>query len=133
MKGPESRKKYFNDENLCHCENTPFMHIQIRENISKWAHRCGFRDITRRQFIKNSMGKLFFLPSGLTTKNNDFRLWERFDCEKTQICTILKQKNSLLSMYKSSALGSRVRTNKTSRVSEYEEINKSLYEWYTLF
>ena len=29
-------------------------------------------------------------------------------------------------------MGSRVYTNKTSRVSEYEEINKSLYEWYTL-
>ena len=28
----------------------------------------GLRDITRRQFIKNSMGKLLFLPSGLTIK-----------------------------------------------------------------
>ena len=50
-----------------------------------------------------------------------------FDCEKTQ-----KQKDSLLSMYnKFNASGSRVHTNKTSHVSEYEEINKSLYEWYT--
>ena len=28
----------------------------------------GLRDVTRRQFSKNSTGKLFFLPSGLTTK-----------------------------------------------------------------
>ena len=26
------------------------------------------RDVTRRQFSKNSTGKLFFLPSGLTIK-----------------------------------------------------------------
>ena len=26
------------------------------------------RDVTRRQFIKNSTGQLFFLPSGLTIK-----------------------------------------------------------------
>ena len=26
------------------------------------------RDVTRRQFRKNSTGKLFFLPSGLTIK-----------------------------------------------------------------
>ena len=28
----------------------------------------GLRDVTRRQFSKNSTGKLFFLPSGLTIK-----------------------------------------------------------------
>ena len=55
-----------------------------------------------------------------------------FDCGKTQVGKILKQKDSLLLMYESNALGSRIHTNKTSRVSEYEEINKSFYEWYTL-
>ena len=35
-------------------------------------------------------------------------------------------------MYESNASGSRVHTDKTSCVSEYEEIYKSLYEWYTL-
>ena len=34
MKGPESRKKILNYENLCHCENTPIMHIQIREKVA---------------------------------------------------------------------------------------------------
>ena len=28
----------------------------------------GLRDVKRRQFSKNSAGKLFFLPSGLTIK-----------------------------------------------------------------
>ena len=55
-----------------------------------------------------------------------------FDCGKTQIGKIVKQKDSLLSMYESNASGSRVHSNKTSSVSECEEINKSLYEWYTL-
>ena len=55
-----------------------------------------------------------------------------FDCGKNQIGKILKHKDSLLSMYESNASESRVHTNKTCGVSEYEEINKSLYEWYTL-
>ena len=38
-----------------------------RENSNGPVGR-GLRDITRRQFIKNSTGKLFFLPSGLTIK-----------------------------------------------------------------
>ena len=69
MKGPESRKKIIlNYENLCHCENTPFTHIRIREKISNGPVGRGLRDVTRRQFIKNSTGKLFFLPAGLTIK-----------------------------------------------------------------
>ena len=69
MKGPESRNFFFfNYENLYHCENTPFMHIRIREKISNGPVGRGLRDVTRRQFIKTSTGKLFFLPSGLTIK-----------------------------------------------------------------
>ena len=60
---------------------------------------------------------------------NSQTLGEMFDCGKTQIGKMLKQKVSLLSLYESNALGSRVHTNKPSRVSEYEEINTSLYEW----
>ena len=60
-------KNFFNYENLCHCENTPFMHIRIRETISNGPVR-GLRDDTRRQYIKYSTGKLFILPSGLTIK-----------------------------------------------------------------
>ena len=66
MKGPESRKNDY--ENLCHCENTPFMHIRIREKISNGPVGRSLRDVTKRQYIKYSTGKLLFLPSGLTIK-----------------------------------------------------------------
>ena len=74
----------------------------------------------------------------ITNILNSRALGEMFDCGKTQIGKILKLKDSLLSMNESNASGSRVhidlsvlRRLQTSRVSEYEEINKS-YEWYTL-
>ena len=54
------------------------MHIRIREKISNGPVRRGLRDVTRRQFIKNSTGKLFFLPSGLTTKKQGEWLSEVF-------------------------------------------------------
>ena len=44
------------------------MHIRIREKISNGPVGRGLRDVTRRQYIKYSMGKLLYLPSGLTIK-----------------------------------------------------------------
>ena len=44
------------------------MHIWIGEKISNGHVGRGLRDVTRRQFIKKSTGRLFFLPSGLTIK-----------------------------------------------------------------
>ena len=44
------------------------MHIRIREKISNGPVGRGLRDVTRRQYIKYSTGKLLFLPSGLTIK-----------------------------------------------------------------
>ena len=59
MKSLESRKIFFlNYENLCHCENTPFMHILIREKISNGPVGHGLRDATRRQVVKNSTGSV---------------------------------------------------------------------------
>lgn len=61
-------------------------------------------------------------------------LGQQFGCGKTQIAKILKIKESVvLSMYESNASSSRVLTSKTcGRQSEYGDINKSLYKWYTL-
>ena len=60
-------------------------------------------------------------------------LSQQFDCGKTQIAKILKSKEPILSMYESNASSSRVLTSKTcGRQSEYGDVNKSLYEWYTL-
>ena len=44
------------------------MHIRIREKISNGPVGRGLRDVTRRQCIKYSTGRLLFLPSGLTIK-----------------------------------------------------------------
>ena len=57
-------------------------------------------------------------------------LGERFNCGKTQIAKILKDKESLLSLYSRNISSTRVITG--GRKSEYDEINKTLYDWYTL-
>ena len=46
------------------------MHIRITltEKIQSGPVGRGLHDVTRRQFIKKFTGKLFFLPSGLTIK-----------------------------------------------------------------
>lgn len=54
-------------------------------------------------------------------------LGEIFGCGKTQIGHILKNKESLLSLYQAS----RVHTSK-SRTSEYVEVNDALHKWFTL-
>ena len=45
---------------------------------------------------------------------------------------ILKNKESLLTMYESNASGNRVHTTMIQRSSEFEEVNKALYQWYIL-
>ena len=59
-------------------------------------------------------------------------LGEMFQCGKSQIAHILKNKESLLSMFESNASENRAHTSKTPRKSKYMEVNKALYEWYTL-
>ena len=72
MKGPESRKIFFLIMKISvTVENTPFMHIRIREKTSNGPVGRGLLDVTRRQYIKYSTGKLLFLPSGLTIKNKE--------------------------------------------------------------
>ena len=58
-------------------------------------------------------------------------LGEIFGCGKTQIGHILKNKESLLSLYQANTSGSRVHTSK-SRTSVYVEVNDALYKWFTL-
>ena len=57
-------------------------------------------------------------------------LGERFNCGKTQLAKILKDKESLLSLHSRNISSTRVITG--GRKSEYDEINKTLYDWYTL-
>ena len=55
-----------------------------------------------------------------------------FNCGKTQIDTILKNKELNLALYESNAPGSRVHTSKVPCASEYAKINEALFDWYVL-
>ena len=59
-------------------------------------------------------------------------LAEMFGCGRTQIAQILKKKDTIMTIYQSNAAGSRIHKNKISCVSEYQQINEALYEWYTI-
>ena len=55
-----------------------------------------------------------------------------FKCAKRHIAKIIKNKDSLLSLYGSNASGSRVHATMTFRSSQFMDVNKALYEWYLL-
>lgn len=50
-----------------------------------------------------------------------------FYCGKTQIGKIIKNKDSILSMYEANVSQIAKHDSKISRISEYAEINKALY------
>ena len=55
-----------------------------------------------------------------------------FNRRKTQIDTILKNKELILALYESNAPGSRVHTSKAPCASEYAKISEALFDWYVL-
>ena len=59
-------------------------------------------------------------------------LGDKFQCGKTQIATILKNQESLLSAYESNASGSKVHATMKFRSSKFMDVNKAVYEWYLL-
>ena len=59
-------------------------------------------------------------------------LGEKFQCGKTQIATILKNQESILSAYESNASGSKVHATMKFRSSKFMDVNKAVYEWYLL-
>ena len=63
---------------------------------------------------------------------NVLTLGEIFKCGKTQVARILKCKDSLVTQYNANASGSRVHTSSTPSMSEFAEVNKTLYNWYIL-
>ena len=54
-------------------------------------------------------------------------LVELFNCGKTQISYILKNKDSILALYESNAS-----TSKQGRASKLSDVNLALYQWYCL-
>lgn len=59
-------------------------------------------------------------------------LAKMFDCGKTQVAKVIKGKDSVLSMYEAGMSKTTIHDGKTSRTSEYAEVNKAVYDWYTL-
>ena len=58
------------------------------------------------------------------------KLADTFKCGKTQIQTIIKNKQHIKDLYVSNASSSLTQYKKRSRTSEYADINEALYNWY---
>ena len=59
-------------------------------------------------------------------------LVEQFGCGKIQISSILKNKDTVLSLYGANMSDSLLCTRKRAHSSEYSEVNEALYRWYHL-
>ena len=66
MKGPESRKFFLKISVTVKIH--PLCTSGSERKFQMGPVGSGLRDVTRRQYIKYSTGKLLFLPSGLTIK-----------------------------------------------------------------
>ena len=60
------------------------------------------------------------------------RLAELFDCSKTQISSILKNKDTILELYEANMSNESLKSRKRCQPSDYVDINEALYKWYTL-
>ena len=59
-------------------------------------------------------------------------LCQRFNCGKTQIATVLKEKEQLLALYESNASDKSCKVSLRTRKSDFSEVNEVLYKWYLL-
>ena len=60
------------------------------------------------------------------------KLAEHFACGKSQIASILKNKESILEFYESNLPSETMRSRKRSRTSEFADVNEALHKWYLL-
>ena len=58
------------------------------------------------------------------------RLSDKFSCGKTQISTLMKNKE--IELFESNAPGISILLSKRSHPSDFCEINEALYKWYSL-
>ena len=88
--------------------------------------------IKKRKYLplkkKVEVIKTFEKNNGMTLRS----LAQQFECGRTQIAHILKNKESIMALYQSNASGSKIHSSKVCRVSEFEDVNTSLYIWYVL-
>ena len=59
-------------------------------------------------------------------------LAEHFSCWKSQITSILKNRDSIIELYESNMRSESIRFRKRSRSSEFTDINEALHKWYIL-
>ena len=59
-------------------------------------------------------------------------LAEKFGCGRSQINSILKNKESIIELYESNMSSTSVLSRKRCRESDFSEVNEALYSWYLL-
>ena len=57
------------------------------------------------------------------------KLAELYECGKTQISSIMKEKQSILELYEANMTSESVQSRKRTRPCEYSDINKALHEY----
>ena len=55
-----------------------------------------------------------------------------FECGRSQISSLLKNKESILELYEANAASESVSSRKRSRSCEFFDINEALHKWYLL-
>ena len=58
------------------------------------------------------------------------KLGQIFGCGKTQISTMLRNKERIKELYETNASGDRCHTSQRIRESKFSEVNEALYQWY---
>ena len=96
----------------------------IPPSTDKASKKKNYLELKRKVEVIKTLGK----NSGISIRT----LARMFQCGKSQIAYILNNKVSILSMFESNASENRAHTSKTPRKSKYMEVNKALYEWYSL-
>ena len=60
------------------------------------------------------------------------KLAKRLQCSKTQVSSILKDKEAVRKLYESNASDSLYQARKRNRTSEYADLDDALYQWYQM-
>ena len=71
--------------------------------------------------------KLLRLPRGKNIYRSCCKLSQIFGCGKTQISTVLRNKERIKELYESNASGDSCHTSQRIRESKYSEVNEDLY------
>ena len=60
------------------------------------------------------------------------KLAELFECGRTQISSILKEKDAILELYEANQASESVCSQKRCRPCEFSDINEALHKWYLM-